>query len=158
MAQTPSGQSVGWYSRLQWDDQPHVYVGTPRAAVPAPFQGLTVTDRHSGEPQPEYTGEEEATLCEVCRVPEVSWHHHRARALHRERARASRANPSRDVNSSQDALEEALAMLRCLRPDLRRQVVDAILDAEDGVWGDNREHFPVLSFLLWFSPFGLRWS
>lgn len=76
-----------------------------------------------------YTRKEVATLCEVCRVPKISWRHHRAGALHLERARAPRANPSHYVNNSQDSLEEVLAMLRRLWPDLCRQAADAILDA-----------------------------
>ncbi|XP_077536188.1 uncharacterized protein LOC144148542 [Haemaphysalis longicornis] len=78
------------------------------------------------------TQEELAALCEVCQVPEISWRHHRAGALHRERSRALRANRP-EGNNSQDALEEALAMLRRLRPDQRRQAMDAILDSKDCV-------------------------
>lgn len=79
-----------------------------------------------------YTHEEEAMLCEVCRLPEISWRHHPAGALHREWARASRTNPSQDANRP-GALEEALPMLRRLRPNLRRQAADEILDAEGGL-------------------------
>lgn len=129
---SPSGHPVGWHSRLEWSDQPQVLVGTPRTSVPAPFQGLTIAERHPVEPRPVYTQEELAALCEVCQVPEISWRHHRAGALHRERSRALRANRP-EGNNSQDALEEALAMLRRLRPDQRRQAMDAILDSEDCV-------------------------
>lgn len=77
---------VGWYSRLHWKSQPRIFDGTPRAAVAAPFEGLTITNRHSVEPRAVYTQKEQAALCEVCHVPEISRQHHRATLSHRKRA------------------------------------------------------------------------
>ncbi|CAN8031172.1 unnamed protein product [Ixodes persulcatus] len=89
-ALTLDGSAVGWWSRLAWDDQPQVPMGTPAGQVPEPFRRLTITDRHPTEPRAHYAPEERALLCEVCGVPEIHWPTHRAGLLHRERARAAR--------------------------------------------------------------------
>ncbi|KAG0435272.1 hypothetical protein HPB47_018582 [Ixodes persulcatus] len=127
-ALTLDGSAVGWWSRLAWDDQPQVPMGTPAGQVPEPFRRLTITDRHPTEPRPHYAPEERALLCEVCGVPEIHWSHTSGRPAP-PRARTSRP---RAAHVPQDAdLDAALNLLRRLRPHLLRESDDVIFEDDD---------------------------
>ncbi|XP_049267466.1 uncharacterized protein LOC125756610 [Rhipicephalus sanguineus] len=100
--------------------------------VPEPFRGLTLEDRHPNEPGASYTEEERRLLCALCGVPEIHRSTHRASPLHAERAAAERAR--QHVPNDEEAVTQALLVLRSLRPDLlaRPQAIreDDILDIE----------------------------
>ncbi|KAH7932321.1 hypothetical protein HPB52_024735 [Rhipicephalus sanguineus] len=128
-----SGQtSVGWVSRLPTEDQPEVPRSLQGRDVPEPFRGLTLEDRHPNEPGASYTEEERRLLCALCGVPEIHRSTHRASPLHAERAAAERAR--QHVPNDEEAVTQALLVLRSLRPDLlaRPQAIreDDILDIE----------------------------
>ncbi|CAN7995943.1 unnamed protein product, partial [Ixodes pacificus] len=119
-------------SRLAWDDQPQVPMGTPAGQVLEPFRCLTIADRHPTEPRAHHAPEERALLCEVCGVPEIHWPAHRAGLLHRERARAARGVGEQQAPAAhvpQDAdLDAALNLLHRLRPHLLRESDDVIVE------------------------------
>ncbi|KAH7962179.1 hypothetical protein HPB52_014728 [Rhipicephalus sanguineus] len=128
---TTSPHGPYYRGKPPWD-QPEVPRSLQGRDVPEPFRGLTLEDRHPNEPGASYTEEERRLLCALCGVPEIHRSTHRASPLHAERAAAERAR--QHVPNDEEAVTQALLVLRSLRPDLlaRPQAIreDDILDIE----------------------------
>ncbi|XP_064467902.1 uncharacterized protein LOC135378746 [Ornithodoros turicata] len=103
------GQPVSWASRTRWAHQPRPLRGDDPTQTPAPFRGLTLTDRHPADPLQPLTAEEKRILCPLCLVPDLHRPTHRRGPLHQARTEAART--ANDVTT-------ALSTLRRLRPEL----------------------------------------
>ncbi|CAN8026370.1 unnamed protein product, partial [Ixodes persulcatus] len=113
------GVSRGWASDLSWDDQSRPERAGPSEAVPEPFRGQALEERHPTEPAAHYTTEEMYLLCPLCGVPELCRGAHLQRALHGERADAERI--ARINHLGDHDLERAIALIQRRRPDLLRR-------------------------------------
>ncbi|KAG0417100.1 hypothetical protein HPB47_005891 [Ixodes persulcatus] len=111
--------SRGWASDLSWDDQPRPERAGPSQAVPEPFRGQTLEERHPTEPAAHYTSEEMRLLCPLCGAPEICRAAHLRGALHGERADAERI--ARINRLGDRDLERAIALVQRRRPDLLRR-------------------------------------
>ncbi|KAG0443774.1 hypothetical protein HPB47_014542 [Ixodes persulcatus] len=107
--------SRGWASDLSWDDQPRPERAGPSQAVPEPFRGQTLEERHPTEPAAHYTSEAMRLLCPLCGVPEICRAAHLRGALHGERADAERI--ARINRLGDRDLERAIALVQRRRPD-----------------------------------------
>ncbi|KAG0442419.1 hypothetical protein HPB47_015715 [Ixodes persulcatus] len=115
----PHGFAASWASDLSWDDQPRPERAGPSQAVPEPFRGQTLEERHPTEPAAHYTSEEMRLLCPLCGVPEICRAAQFRGALHGERADAERITRINRIGDRD--LERAIALVQRRRPDLLRR-------------------------------------
>lgn len=117
---------ISYVSRDSWHEQPRPERGDPLDAVPEPFRGCTLEERHPNEPKATYSKEELEELCLLCGTLVVHWETHKAGKLHYENTRkkeeakaAAGSGPAEpSVTPTQTDVIAALRVLQATRPEI----------------------------------------
>lgn len=115
---------ISYVSRDSWHDQPRPERGRPLDAVPEPFHGCTLEERHPNEPKATYSKEELDDLCPLCGTLVLHWDTHKAGNLHYENARKKEAAKAagnglaESATPTQTDVIAALRVLQATRPEI----------------------------------------